>query len=131
MKQTNKALKAKISELESEVARLQKKDEYNGWSNYETWNVALWFGNDSSEYWNEEAQTAYDEAEADKTFTKEENAVYALAAQMKDNAQDYETYGIKIEGFCADLLNASLRVVDWHEIARHYMEEVDKEAVEA
>ncbi len=48
---------------------------------------------------------------------------------MKDNTEDYETYGMKVEGFCADLLNASLCVVEWHEIAKHYIEEVEKEEV--
>lgn len=27
-----------------------KEQGYNGWSNYETWNVALWIGNDESFY---------------------------------------------------------------------------------
>ena len=26
------------------------EQEYNGWSNYETWNVALWIGNDEGLY---------------------------------------------------------------------------------
>ena len=28
----------------------QKTEEYNGWKNYETWNVALWLGGDSKYY---------------------------------------------------------------------------------
>ena len=50
---------------------------------------------------------------------------------MKDNAEDYETYGMNVKGFCADLLNASLRVVEWHEIAKHYIDECEKEVAEA
>jgi hypothetical protein len=25
-------------------------EKYNGWSNYETWNIALWAGNDEGSY---------------------------------------------------------------------------------
>ena len=36
--------------------------DYNGWTNYETWNVALWIDNEESSqgYWRTESQETYD-----------------------------------------------------------------------
>ena len=36
-------------------------DTYNGWTNYETWNVALWIGNDESLYRISQSCVAYDD----------------------------------------------------------------------
>ena len=38
---------------------------YNGWSNYETWNVALWLDNDegSYNYWQDRTREIAEESE--------------------------------------------------------------------
>lgn len=33
-----------------ELIMLKEEEQYNGWSNYETWNVALWIGGDEGLY---------------------------------------------------------------------------------
>jgi hypothetical protein len=99
--------------------------EYNGWYNYETWLVNLWMENDegSYSYWRERAQEVYKHAVADSTFTREERAVLVLAEQIKsehDEAQPETT------GLWADMMNAALSEVNWHEIAEHLIDEVEK-----
>lgn len=102
---------------------------YNGWANYETWNVALWLDNDQGSYshWNAVAQECWDDA-CDKDtgiLTREERAVYALSAMLKS---DFEENAPDLGASCwSDLLSAALSEVDWDEIAQHYMDEVEKE----
>lgn len=99
------------------------KKEYNGWTNYETWNVKLWMDNDqgSQEFWLEQAAEALKQAEADSTFTKEEKAALLLMVTIKDSyeetAQDVLEAGKVQCSWVADLLNAALSEVNWHEIA--------------
>ena len=97
---------------------------YNGWTNYETWNVALWFDNDSSEFWAEVAQDLFDSAEATNNCTREEEATFTLADAMKDQVEENTP---TVTGLYADLLSASLSEVNWREIAEHFIDEVDKE----
>lgn len=53
-----------------------KTETYNGWTNYETWVVNLWLGNDegSDRYWREQAQECFDESETERSFTRAERA---------------------------------------------------------
>lgn len=103
---------------------MKKDTRYNGWTNYETWNVALWMDNDDSEYWNEQAQGVWDESEKDTTFSREERAALDLAETIKSA---YEENTPTVTGPYADLLNAALSEVNWYEIAQHFIAEVDKE----
>lgn len=100
--------------------------EYNGWYNYETWLVGLWIDNEegSYNYWREMAQEVYDDARADRTFTKEERAALDLSESLK---QHFELEQPEVTGFWADMLNAAMSEVNWHEIAEHYIDECDKE----
>jgi hypothetical protein len=72
---------------------------YNGWKNYETWNVSLWYGD-----------------------------VFAdMASEQKLCADDLESFVVEMEmekvpesSLAADIMNAFLHRVDWDELADHY-----------
>jgi len=86
---------------------------YNGWKNYETWNVALWIGDGAfygSNYWLDRAGEVSD--------------AHQLAGEMRDVVLD-EAEALVSGGPFADLLPAALGRVDWDEIARHYMEDAE------
>ncbi len=87
-----------------------KTEKHNGWTNYETWLVKLWMDNDkgSNDYWLENAQ-GY------------EGDVYNFSGYIKDTYTD--EFLPELEGMYSDLLNSALSVVNWDEIARHFIED--------
>ena len=104
-------------------------DTYNGYTNFETWLVALHLDNDqaSQEEWQEEARAALEvaredlESVSDVPFDDERvrsDAVYILSGLLKEYIYDERP---DPKGMYADLLNAALSVVNWTEIARNYI----------
>lgn len=81
---------------------------YNGWTNYETWNVALWIDNNG---WDEEVREmvgGLDEYRAGK-------AIQEYIEEMNPLADEASMF--------SDMLSAALSEVNWQEIAEHYVEE--------
>lgn len=115
------------------------RQEYNGWTNYETWVVNLWMDNEqgSHDYWVNVARHIYEhEAEQPSLgglgLTKRDDAVYLLADRLKN---DYEEAKDEIlerlemnSSLWADLLGAALAETNWREIAEHLLENVEVEA---
>ena len=89
---------------------------YNGWTNYETWNVKLWMDNDegSYQYWRD---TAHGIAGA-------HNEEAQLADQLKS---EHEEAMPELNGTYSDLLRAALGEVNWYEIAENMLEEAHEE----
>jgi len=102
--------------------------EYNGWTNYETWLMSLWIDNEesTSRYWNATAQEEYDEAEADRSFSRDERATLNLSDRLKNEFEEQQPdLGAS---FWSDMLNAAMSEVNWYEIAEHHIADVEKEA---
>lgn len=106
---------------------------YNGWTNYETWNMNLWIDNDegSQEYALRLTQKAWGERQHDPhgfiasgVVTAERTAIHNLATMLKDwQEEDMPDLPASV---WSDLLNAAFGEIDWVEIAEHYIEDVDK-----
>jgi hypothetical protein len=100
-------------------------DRYNGWTNYETWNLKLWLDNDQglSEHWQEAARTAFDDTDAtDDTATRKREAAEALAEQIGTDTADGAP---ACAGFYGDVLGAAIGAVDYREIAEALIEDLD------
>ena len=83
------------------------QDNYNGWTNYSTWNAALWMDMD---YYLDAA--------------KESESIGALADYIKD---DIEETMPETTGMWADLQQSAFDRINWFEIAEHIYEDANEE----
>lgn len=98
-------------------------DGYNGWKNYETWNVNLWLESDEGtyEYTRELTRDVLAEHEDDEDYV----TVGALAERLREYVDELpEVESVTGQATLAsDLLQAALSEVDWYEIAEHYVQD--------
>ena len=90
------------------MVQKETRDTYNGWTNYETWNIALWLGNDRQLH---EAAIAV----AKSTLKNVEKADrirqwFELEAEKTVSPSSWQT----------DLLGHALSRVNWDEIVENY-----------
>jgi len=90
--------------------------EYNGYTNYQTWNIQLWIDNDegSQQFWTSRA--------ADLLSFDEDNAKYNLEQELIEYYK-YECNPLADKAnVYSDLLGHALSCVNWFEIADNLLE---------
>ncbi len=95
---------------------------YNGWTSYETWDVALWLGSEPGTYEDCRALTrdALAEAQGDR-----ERALRPLADAAREYVNELPDVAAVLErpSMAADLLRAALDSANWREIAEHLLDD--------
>ena len=90
---------------------------YQGWTNYETWCVALWLDSEEGSY------------DYCVELATNNRSAYELGEVLKEMHKEAAP---EVTGVFADLQNGALSVVNWRELAKHYLAVVeDNERLEA
>lgn len=122
---------------------IAKYNRYNGWTNYETWALALWLDNEqqTSNRMYEKAKQHLKDAPTHEyivgstmkhPWTVCEVARMTLADDLKEMVEKAMPTGMAhpgnvfdktLDGALHDILNANVTQIEWGEMAEHYLEE--------
>jgi len=93
--------------------------EYNGWPNYETWLMNLWYGDYFYSYVSEGIEDGWIDLETSRD-------PYELGNMLKDHVEELiESEGqVPSSGFVADLFNGAMRDINWYSIGDSLISEL-------
>ena len=97
----------------------QKPEGYQGWTNYQTWAVALWISNEepSYRYWRAAGKEALREH-------GKRDAACMLARRLESEIEDTVSDAAdKLAGMLQDILTHAVAHTDWHAIAEDILSE--------
>ena len=90
--------------------------KYNGWTNYATWLVNLHF--DCLDFSDEIDSGVFDDMDADDIRGH-------VASLIQELVESYLDEVVTIDhSFVQDIMNATINDVDWHDIADHYLDDI-------
>jgi len=84
--------------------------KYNGWTNYETWLVGLWYSDSYNEYFLDQ----FREGELLQRVNADQLRDYVVECFLDDQTPE--------NGLVTDLLNNAMSQVNWRELAEHVEE---------
>jgi hypothetical protein len=97
-------------------------NEYNGWSNYQTWNVMLWLDNDQGSYYLVRDQAEY----FLENKSTEESPKWKLVDWLKDYVEENNPL-IEDASMFSDLLGQAIASVNYDEMANQILDEFEDE----
>ncbi|MEA1997712.1 MAG: hypothetical protein U9N61_00090 [Euryarchaeota archaeon] len=94
-----------------------EEEGYNGWTNYETWDVALWINNDqgTQEHFHELTREVIKESDKDTQIAE---LAEVLQDQIDEDAPELEA------SMYSDLLTSAISTVDYYELAESLINDV-------
>ena len=93
--------------------------KYNGWTNYETWNFKLWLDND------EKTQKWFEEKLKDSISSLSDRGKIKSIDKLSEILKNYAWDNVPIieASFYSDIMTASIRMVNFREIATVCLED--------